>query len=71
MTIRHPWQDQRVHVTQGKYKDRTGKVLRILADYGEAGFAELEFDPPQASQPKHKERDLISMQYIGHVAGAS
>lgn len=62
-TIKHPMQDVRVHVTNGQYTGRTCKVLRILPDYGEHGFAEVEFDAPKGSKAR-PEHDLLPLNFL-------
>lgn len=59
MSIQHPYQNQRVKVTDGQYAGRTGRVLRVLMDHGAHGFAELEFD-----EKGKLERDLVPLPFV-------
>ncbi|MFT4063195.1 hypothetical protein [Paraburkholderia sp.] len=67
MTTRHPLQDTRMRVNSGSYRGRLCKVIRVLMDHGENGFAEVEFDPPKDSRTKVKERDLVPLPYLTHA----
>ncbi|WP_321907127.1 KOW motif-containing protein [Paraburkholderia sp. J11-2] len=70
MTLKHPFQDQRVRVIAGQYEGRTGRVVCVRLDHGEHGFCEIEFDqPPSANPTKRKlkkalENDLVPCHYI-------
>jgi ribosomal protein L24 len=66
MSVRHPYQDQRVIITQGQYEGRTAKVLRVLPDHGEYGFAEVEIEEPSRKKPVV---DLVPVPYLHYAGG--
>ena len=58
MPILHPYQNQRVTVTEGRHARRKAKVVRVLDGFVNGPFVEVEFD--------RGGRDLIPQSFLDH-----